>query len=124
MTRYGHRTALLVAMLGYLLLVPLAAWAQQPKPGGTLRVAWEADVTGLDPHLSTGIQSWHVVGNLLRQLKNSRPQASGHLEQGGMSAWTEIRHHSNSHQKPDPFLRRSHDEPNHTSVVPGAHRPL
>jgi ABC-type transport system substrate-binding protein len=54
------------------LLVVLAfvgsAVAQQPKPGGTLRVAWEADVTGLDPHLSNGIQAWHVVGNLFNSL--------------------------------------------------------
>jgi ABC-type transport system substrate-binding protein len=44
---------LIIAIVTSLLLP--AAWAQQPKPGGTLRVAWEADVTGLDPHLSTGI---------------------------------------------------------------------
>jgi ABC-type transport system substrate-binding protein len=48
-------------------LVGVAA-AQQPKPGGTLRVAWEADITGMDPHLSPGIQSWHVVGNLFNSL--------------------------------------------------------
>ena len=30
------------------------AVAQAPAPGGTLRVAWEADVTGLDPSLSPG----------------------------------------------------------------------
>ncbi len=39
------------------LLVALAfggfVTAQEPRLGGTLRVAWEADVTGLDPHLST-----------------------------------------------------------------------
>jgi peptide/nickel transport system substrate-binding protein len=42
--------------------------AQQPKPGGTLRVAWEADVPGLDPHLSPGIQAWHVQGSLFNSL--------------------------------------------------------
>ena len=60
----------------------------------------------------------------LRQLKNSGPRAGDPLEQGGMSARAEIRHHSSSHQKPDPFLRRSHHEPNKTAVVSGAHRPL
>jgi peptide/nickel transport system substrate-binding protein len=45
-----------------------AAGAQHPKPGGTLRVAWEADVPGLDPHLSPGIQAWHVEGNLFNSL--------------------------------------------------------
>jgi ABC-type transport system substrate-binding protein len=56
--------------LGLLVVLSLIglAIAQQPKPGGTLRVAWEADVTGLDPHLSPGIQAWHVVGNLFSSL--------------------------------------------------------
>jgi ABC-type transport system substrate-binding protein len=54
----------LLIMLGILGLAP----AQQPKSGGTLRVAWEADITGLDPYLSPGVQSWHVVGNLFNSL--------------------------------------------------------
>jgi peptide/nickel transport system substrate-binding protein len=49
------------------LLLPVG-WAQQPKPGGTLRVAWEADVPGLDPHLSFGMQARLVVGNLFNSL--------------------------------------------------------
>jgi ABC-type transport system substrate-binding protein len=44
------------------------AMAQAPKAGGTLKVAWEADITGLDPYLSPGVQSWHVVGNLFNSL--------------------------------------------------------
>jgi ABC-type transport system substrate-binding protein len=54
----------------FLILLSLVAvaTAQQPKSGGTLRVAWEADITGMDPHLSPGIQSWHVVGNLFNSL--------------------------------------------------------
>jgi hypothetical protein len=40
---------MLIGLLVVLGLVGFAA-AQQPKPGGALRVAWEADVTGLDPH--------------------------------------------------------------------------
>jgi ABC-type transport system substrate-binding protein len=51
-----------------LLLVPLVVWAQQPKTGGVLQVAWESDVTGLDPHLSPGIQAQRVVGNLFNSL--------------------------------------------------------
>jgi len=31
---------------------------------GALWVAWEADISGLDPHLSFGTQARHVVGNL------------------------------------------------------------
>jgi peptide/nickel transport system substrate-binding protein len=56
-----------ISLLVVLGLIGLAT-AQQPKPGGTLRVAWEADLTGLDPHLSPGIQAWHVEGNLFNSL--------------------------------------------------------
>jgi len=59
--------SLLVSLLVVLSLVGFAA-AQQPKPGGTLRVAYESDVSGLDPHVSPGIQAWHVVGNLFNSL--------------------------------------------------------
>jgi peptide/nickel transport system substrate-binding protein len=55
-------------IVGCLLLTQLTAWAQQPKLGGTLRVAWEADITGLDPYVSPGVQSWHMVGNLFNSL--------------------------------------------------------
>src|SRR5262245_54214724 len=57
-------------LIGLLVVLAFVGYAvaQQPKPGGTLRVAWEADVTGLDPHLSNGIQAWHVVGNLFNSL--------------------------------------------------------
>jgi ABC-type transport system substrate-binding protein len=59
--------SVLIGLLVMLSLVGYAA-AQQPKSGGTLRVAWEADVTGLDPHLSPGIQAYFVVGNLFNSL--------------------------------------------------------
>jgi peptide/nickel transport system substrate-binding protein len=66
----GHRCGcvLIIAVAGMLLLMPLAVWAQQPKSGGVLQVAWEADVTGLDPHLSPGIQAHRAVGNLFNSL--------------------------------------------------------
>jgi peptide/nickel transport system substrate-binding protein len=65
-----HRLSigLVIALIGYLLLTPVTSRAQRPKLGGTLRVAWEADVTGLDPHLSVGIQAHHTVGNLFNSL--------------------------------------------------------
>jgi ABC-type transport system substrate-binding protein len=59
--------ALLLALPAVLLLVADVG-AQQPKSGGTLRVAWEADITGLDPYISPGVQSWFVVGNLFNSL--------------------------------------------------------
>jgi hypothetical protein len=42
------RRLLYIALLLVLSVSSLAV-AQTPKPGGTLKVAWEADVTGLDP---------------------------------------------------------------------------
>ena len=62
------RIRLMIVIVGCLLLTPLALWAQQPKSGGTLRVAWEADITGLDPYISPGVQSWYVAGNLFNSL--------------------------------------------------------
>lgn len=69
MTGYRQRMGcLIIIMVGCLLLVHLAAWAQQPKPGGTLRVAWEADIAGLDPRLSPGAQAGYIMGNLFNSL--------------------------------------------------------
>jgi peptide/nickel transport system substrate-binding protein len=61
-------------VIACLLLTPLAAWSQHPKPGGTLRIAWEADITGLDPYISPGVQSWFVVGNLFNSLVTIDPE--------------------------------------------------
>jgi ABC-type transport system substrate-binding protein len=66
----GHTfsTGFMIAIVACLLLAPPVLRAQQPKVGGTLRVAWEADITGLDPYISPGVQSWHVEGNLFNSL--------------------------------------------------------
>jgi ABC-type transport system substrate-binding protein len=68
MTASRPRTAFLLATVGSILLVQIVAWGQQPKPGGTLRVAWESDVAGLDPRLSPGAQALYVMGNLFNSL--------------------------------------------------------
>src|SRR5688572_1975329 len=68
MKDYSLHSGLMVVIVGCLLLTPLALWGQQPKSGGTLRVAWEADITGLDPYISPGVQSWYVAGNLFNSL--------------------------------------------------------
>jgi hypothetical protein len=68
MTGCRHHTGVLLFLGGFLLLAPLTAWAQQPKPGGTLRVAWEADVAGFDPRLSPGAQAGYIMGNLFNRL--------------------------------------------------------
>jgi ABC-type transport system substrate-binding protein len=66
-------TAFMIAIVACLLWLPVG-WAQQPKPGGTLRVAWEADISGLDPHLSFGMQARLVVGNLFNSLVTIDPE--------------------------------------------------
>ena len=48
--------SLLLSLLVVMGIASLVA-AQQPRSGGTLRVAWEADISGLDPHLSFGMQA-------------------------------------------------------------------
>ena len=59
--------SMLIAMLIVVGLVGLAD-AQQPRNGGTLRVAWEQDVTGFDPHSSPGLQVQYIAGNLFNSL--------------------------------------------------------
>jgi ABC-type transport system substrate-binding protein len=39
------------------------AWGAEPKPGGTLRVAWEAEGTGFAPGFSRGLQAYYRQGN-------------------------------------------------------------
>lgn len=68
MKRYRCRLGFMSLIVACLLLAQPAAWAQQPKYGGTLRVAWEADVTGFDPHTSPGVQSQYMVGSLFNSL--------------------------------------------------------
>ena len=63
-----HMTwSMLSALLIVVGLVGLA-FAQQPRSGGTLRVAQESDMTGFDPHWSPGLQVWYMVGNLFNSL--------------------------------------------------------
>jgi ABC-type transport system substrate-binding protein len=67
MREHTCNTGFMIAILVFLLVLPVG-WTHQPKPSGTLRVAWEADISGLDPHLSFGMQARHVVGNLFNSL--------------------------------------------------------
>ncbi len=53
--------------VGALTFSPFAA-AQSPRSGGTLRVAFESDITGGDPYRSLGIQAGYVADNLYSNL--------------------------------------------------------
>jgi peptide/nickel transport system substrate-binding protein len=63
---------LLLALPAVLLLVADVD-AQQAKSGGTLRVAWEQDVTGFDPHWTSGLQVTYIAGNLFNNLVTIDP---------------------------------------------------
>jgi len=54
-------------VLGLVWGVWVEGWAEQPKYGGTLRVAFEADVTGFDPAIP-GLQNYYVNQNLFNTL--------------------------------------------------------
>lgn len=68
MKRSVGSAGVVLVMLSFFLLRPSIGWGEQPRYGGTLRVAWEADVTGLDPATSTGLQAWYVKGNIFNTL--------------------------------------------------------
>jgi peptide/nickel transport system substrate-binding protein len=56
-------------VIGLLLFAALGnAIADQPRRGGTLWIAYEADITGMDPHTSLGIQAMYVGQNLFNTL--------------------------------------------------------
>jgi ABC-type transport system substrate-binding protein len=59
-----------VMLSALAIVLGLSAFAdgQQPRPGGTLRVAWEQDVTGFDPHWTSGLQVTYIAGNLFNSL--------------------------------------------------------
>jgi ABC-type oligopeptide transport system substrate-binding subunit len=65
--KHYSRWSMLVALLVVVSLVGVVT-AQQPRDGGTLRIAWEQDVTGFDPHWSIGLQVIYLVGNLFNSL--------------------------------------------------------
>jgi ABC-type transport system substrate-binding protein len=65
--------SMLITLCIVLGLVGLAA-AQQPRYDGTLRVAWEQDVTGFNPHSSPGLQVQYIVGSLFNSLVTIDPQ--------------------------------------------------
>jgi ABC-type transport system substrate-binding protein len=58
-----------VVLIGLAIVCVGAAggWAEQPKSGGVLRVAFEADITGLDPAVP-GLQNYYVNQNLFNTL--------------------------------------------------------
>lgn len=62
-----HTLWIVLVVLGLLCGGFEAGWAGQPKSGGTLRIAFEADVTGFDPAIP-GLQNFYVNQNLFNTL--------------------------------------------------------
>lgn len=63
-----HGLSVVVALLGVLVLALLPSRAAQPKVGGTLRIGYAQDITGLDPHMSLGIPGVYVMQNIFQNL--------------------------------------------------------
>ena len=115
--RFHRLRRLIVVLLDALIIgAPWPSLAQQP-----IRIGATMSLTGKQYSLQGGygregylLCEKHVnaqggvlgrpIQFVIRQLKNSRPRAGGPLEQGGMSARAEIRHHSSSNQKPRPVF--------------------
>ena len=66
MTRQIGRS-LLFSLVTLMVFSGIAA-AQQPKHGGTLRIAFESDVPGMDPHTSLGVQVQVLIPSLFNTL--------------------------------------------------------
>ncbi|HXH11808.1 MAG TPA: ABC transporter substrate-binding protein [Alphaproteobacteria bacterium] len=64
---HRHVLWIILVVLGAVLGGVGSGWAAQPKYGGTLRVALEADVTGFDPAVP-GLQNYYVNQNLFNTL--------------------------------------------------------
>jgi ABC-type transport system substrate-binding protein len=55
-------------MVALIFLLVGWGWPQQPKSGGTLKIAFESDVPGMDPHTSLGVQVQVLIPNLFNTL--------------------------------------------------------
>jgi hypothetical protein len=67
MHEHTFSAGITITIRACLLVLPVG-WTQQPKPGEAPRVAWEADMSALDPYLSSGMQARHVGRDLFDNL--------------------------------------------------------
>src|SRR2546428_12169620 len=56
--------ARLIALTGFIALLPMAAEAQGPKRGGTLRVAYGNEILGMDFYTTPGYEMAWVAMNV------------------------------------------------------------
>lgn len=63
------RCVTIVVILVVMLCIALSSvYAEQPKTGGILRIAYAQDMTGMDPHTSLGIPAVYVMQNIFQNL--------------------------------------------------------
>jgi ABC-type transport system substrate-binding protein len=63
-----HRLTTLVIVFALLVLGTIGAWAGEARRGGTLRIGYFQDMTGLDPHTQIGIPAVYVMQNIFQSL--------------------------------------------------------
>jgi ABC-type transport system substrate-binding protein len=66
MTCQIHRS-ILISFVAIFVCTGIA-WSQQAKSGGSLKVAFESDVPGMDPHTSLGVQAQVLIPILFNTL--------------------------------------------------------
>ena len=66
--RRTHRAAVAVCLFVILGMALTVVQAETPKRGGTLRIAYAQDMTGMDPHRSLGIPAVYVMQNIFQNL--------------------------------------------------------
>jgi peptide/nickel transport system substrate-binding protein len=59
--------SILISFVAVLICTGIAL-SQQAKSGGTLKIAFESDVPGMDPHTSLGVQVQVLIPNLFNTL--------------------------------------------------------
>ena len=66
MTRQTSRS-IFISLIMVLVFTGMAL-SQQPKSGGSLKIAFESDVPGMDPHISLGVQVQVLIPSLFNTL--------------------------------------------------------
>jgi ABC-type transport system substrate-binding protein len=63
-----HRLTTLVIVFALVLFGTIGSWAGEASRGGTLRIGYFQDMTGLDPHTQLGIPAVYVMQNIFQSL--------------------------------------------------------
>ncbi|MBI3325671.1 MAG: hypothetical protein HYZ81_03070 [Nitrospinae bacterium] len=80
-----HRRWVFVGVVGLLFLIPGWLWAQQPKSGGTLRIAWEAEYSRLGREIQEYLYKnmIYMSATSLPSLQAAREYVQGYVYERG-----------------------------------------